>query len=208
VSGKGELSTATYARRIERRWGELLAQPVVLSPRDWGVLSDWHARKIPLQIVEEAMEAAVERGRKRGRSPRAGLSYLAPAVDDAWSCVVSGRLEDGDGEPVDNAPSPPVTAWRRRIDAEPPGSALAGLLSGLLRRLDGGESPETLDGELDRRLADAAEPDLLREVEGDLDRALEPHRGRISAARLEATRARAMSQRLRLRLGLPRLATG
>jgi hypothetical protein len=180
---------------------------VVLSPRDWGIVSDWHARKIPLQIVEEAMEAAVERGRKRGRPPRAGLSYLAHAVDDAWTCVASGRLEDGPGETRDPSPASALAAWHRRIDAEPAGSALAELLAGLLRRLEGGESPEALDAELDRRLAETAESHLLRRVEQDLERDLEPHRGRISSERLEATRGRAMAQRLRLRLGLPRLAT-
>ena len=78
-----------YARAIERRWSRLWEQPVVLSPRDWSRIARWHALGIPLEIVEDAMLAQVERARARSGAPR--LSGLAPLVEQAWSVILEGR---------------------------------------------------------------------------------------------------------------------
>ncbi len=202
---RGGISAATYARRIERRWSELLEQPWILSPRDWSIVSDWHARGVALEIVFEALEAAIERARTRGRPPRAGLAYLVPAVDEAWASVVSGRLGVEHDAPVEHGLAPARDAWRRRIAAEP-ALPLARLLSALLTRLDAGEPGASLDDELDQRLPDVSDPALIAQHEPQLERELAPHRGRIPPDRLATTRARARIDRLRQRLQLPRLA--
>lgn len=205
MSRSGGISAATYARRIERRWSELLEQPLIFSPRDWSIVSAWHARGVALEIVCEAMEAAIERARARGRPPRAGLAYLAPAVDEAWASVVSGRLGVEHDAPAEHAPAPARDAWRRRIAAEP-ASPLAGLLSALLTRLEAGEPGARLDRELDDRLPEVGPAALIAQLEPELERELAPHRGRIPPDRLATTRARALIDRLRQRLQLPRLA--
>ena len=73
-----------YARQLERALSRVRERPVVLSPRDWELLSEWYSRGIPLAIVEQAMEAASEREASKKRRPaRRGLAYVAPAVDGA-----------------------------------------------------------------------------------------------------------------------------
>jgi hypothetical protein len=201
-----ELSAATYARRIERRWCELLEQPVVLSPRDWSLLNEWHERGIPLQIVVEAMQTTIERSRTRGRAPRTALSSLSHTVEDAWGAIVDGRR--GGPATFGEAPGPTprsAESWRRRAKTEG-GSALGALLTDLLRRLDRGAEPVALDAELDRRIAEASDPGVRCEIEREIERQLDPHRSRLSAAQIERTRARALVDRIRGRMGLARLA--
>ena len=199
-----ELSAATYARRIERRWCELLEQPVVLSPRDWSILNEWHERGIPLQIVVEAMQTTIERSRSRGRAPRTSLSSLSQTVEGAWGAIVDGKR----GRPamLGEAATPSAAdSWRRRADTEG-GSALGTLLADLLRRLDQGADPVALDAELDRRLTEVTDPDLRRRIEHEIEQQLEPHRSRLSDVQIERTRMRALVDRIRGRIGLARLA--
>lgn len=193
---------AAYARRIERCWAERLGQPVVLSPRDWRLIVRWHERGIPLAIVEEAMAAAVERAAAKGRVLRPALSRLAPAIEEGWAAVVGGRV---------GADKPPVAAsaeavWRARAAVESRDSGLGRLLTELLERLAAGAAREALDADLEARLPGIADPLLLAEIEREIERDLAPHRGRMASAQLAVARRRGRAARLRLRLGLPRLA--
>jgi len=203
VSEDRQLGAASYARRIERRWTAALGRPVVLSPRDWETVLDWHTRGIPLEVVDEAIEAAAERATERGKDPPRGLSDLGPAVDGAWATIVGGRVGGGPGR--GEPPPAPETAWRARAAAEPDGSPLRSLLQSLLDRLAHGESRATLDAQLDRALVRHAAPALLRDALREIDRDVAPHRSRIAPARLEEIRDRAAVRRLRQKLGLPAL---
>jgi len=203
---RAELSAATYARRIERRWCELLEQPVVLSPRDWSLLNEWHERGIPLQLVVEAMQTTIERSRGRGRAPRTALASLSQTVEGAWGAIVDGRRAGS--ATFGEAPAPPpgsADSWRRRAESEG-GSALGTLLTDLLCRLDRGAKCAALDAELDRRIVEASDPDVRCEIEREIERQLDPHRGRLSDAQIERTRSRALVDRIRGRMGLARLA--
>jgi hypothetical protein len=194
---------ARYARAIERSWSALLEQPVVLSRRDWALIEGWYARRIPLEIVEEALVAANERDRERRRPRR--LAEVARSVDEAWEVVLDGRRGV---DPVTEGPpaTPPVSLWRERFATEPTGSPLGQLLGALLGRLDSGASAKELDDTLDERLLEAVTSGVREKVESDVEREIEPYRSRMPADRWEATRRRACVERLRRRLQLPRLA--
>jgi hypothetical protein len=183
----------------------LLGRPVVLSPRDWSRVARWHALGIPLEIVEEAMDAALDKA--RSAEGARGIAELAPRVEAAWSVILDGR-RSGACEGGIVATAEPTRCWRRRIETEPPGSPLSELLEALLGRLDRGEAEEALDDELDRRLPESVEPSLRDRVSAEVARETEPFRTRMSAGRLEATRHRATVDRLRRALDLPRLAGG
>ena len=200
-----ELSVAGYARRIEALWSELLQRPLVLSPRDWSLVLGWHSSGIPLEIVREALASAAEReSRGKRNRPLRSLGYLAPAVNEAWRVVVTGRVPDD--VPAERS-EPPDRAWRRRLQAEPTESPLGRLLSDLISRLERGEAATRLDDELDRQLLEAAPYDLVDDVAKELETELAAYRDRISTERLDATRRTASIARLRGRLGLPRLGT-
>jgi hypothetical protein len=194
-----------YARAIESRWSELLGRPVVFSPRDWSKVARWHALRIPLEIVEEAMGAALEQ--RRAREGARGIAELAPRIEEAWSVILDGRRSPPRDPGASPAPEP-WCRWRRRIEMEAVGSPLAKLLEELLGRLEGGEAGVALDEELDRRLAGSVASALRDRVFAEVTEETEPFRARMSADRLEATRRRASVDRLRRALDLPRLARG
>jgi len=194
----------SYARAIERRWTEALGRPVVLSPRDWERISDWHARAIPLALVLESIDRLREAdGRRRGE-PR-GLAWLAPAVEEAWTAVVEGRRPRPEAE---NAPGTAVAvaSWRRARGGAGVGTPLGVLLDALLAAHAAGEPPDALDRRLDRALPDAAPDDARAAVETDVDRRLAPYRHRMEPAVFERTRRQALAEGLRAYLGLSRLA--
>jgi len=189
---------------VERRWARLCERAVILSERDWALIEDWQRRGIPLQIVEEAIDAAEQR-RRRARAaapPPRGLAYVAPAVEQAWRVVVEGRTGAEGAAGDARRPSAGAAAWRERLRAEPAGSALHRLLTDLLGALESGEPAREIDARLERDLAEAVSPALLREVDEEVARELEPYRGRMGEAALASTRRRAVIHRLRARLGL------
>lgn len=196
----------SYARAVERRWTRLCQRAVILSERDWALIEDWQSRGIPLQIVEEAIDAAEQR-RRRARAaapPPRGLAYVAPAVEQAWRLVLEGRSRDPGSDRARPGPAS-AGAWRARLEAEPRESALRRLLESLLRALEAGDPPGEIDARLERTLPAAAPPALLREVETEVALELRPYQGRMEAATLATTRRRVVLHRLRARLGLPRL---
>jgi len=200
---KDDPSVVRYARSIERRWSELVDRPVVLSPRDWSRISRWFSWGVPLDLIEESLRSAVRP--ERGREPR-GLAQLAPAIEEAWTVILQGRIARHPAE-LGSIPDDPRAAWSSRILEEPPESPLARTLTELLARQDRGEDPDVLDGELDRRLPEIVPAELVERVLGALERELSEYRSRISTDRLQVTRRRACEKRLRHALKLPRLAS-
>ncbi len=199
---KNDPSLVRYARTIERRWSDLVHRPVVLSPRDWSRISRWYSWSVPLDLIEETLRSATRP--ERGREPR-GLAQLAPAIEEAWTVILQGRIAQRPAE-LGSIPADPRAAWGSRILEEPPGSPLARTLTDLLARLDRGDDPDVLDGELDRRLPEIVPAELVDRVLAGLERELSEYRSRMSTDRLQATRRRACEKRLRHALNLPRLA--
>ncbi len=193
------MNAEAYVRSIERVWAEFIGRPVIFSPKDWALVAGWHSRGIPLEIVEQAIEAAVER--RTGGKPR-GLSYLSAAVEEGWSVVREARRP----EPKVPQATSPRQRWIERVAAEPDGSPLGELLEELLARAAAGEDPVKLDLELDTRLPGAVPESLGGAVGEEIIEEVEPFRARMGEAQFASTIERATVQRLRTRLNLPRLA--
>ncbi len=199
------MNAEDYVRSIEGAWSDFTGRPVILSPKDWEIVAAWHARGIPLEIVEQAIEAAAER--RTGGKPR-GLSYLSSAVEEGWSVVREGRRPEGDPSPEASQEAVPEKAWIQRVAAEPDGSALGTLLERLLARLEAGEDPVQLDLELDAQVVDAAAESLVTAVREEIFVEVEPFRARMGDTQFNSTIESAMAQRIRIRLNLPRLGPG
>ena len=199
-------SAGSYARAIEGRWSQLLERPVVLSPREWALLSDWHARGIPLELVGEAIDELSEPRRRRRRGAPRSLSAIARSVEEAWSVVRGDRSDPPDEGARAAEPRPAVTVWEARCKAEPEGSLLRRRLEELLKRLDGGEPAHEVDRRLDGMLSKLVPAGALRQLEEVVRGELAPFRGRMSDATFAATFESARAERLRRELGLPRLA--
>lgn len=195
-----------YARELERALSRVRERPVVLSPRDWELVVDWHARQIPLAVIHEALDEAAARARKRGSSGPRSLSYLARTIDEAWDLIRAGRLDPLEGA----TPGAPTIAgiresWNRARESARTDSPLAVLIEELLRRLDEGASPEEVERRLEQSIVDRAPPGLAERIRGEIETELAPFRERIPPADLEATSQRAVVTRLRRSLGLPKL---
>jgi hypothetical protein len=203
---RGEAGAVRYVRAVERALAALASRPFVLSPRDYALISAWHARGVPLGLVLETIDEKV--GRHGGPSRARGLSRLAPAIEEAWEAVRDGRFVTGAAAPADELPplASAVEAWRRARSAAPDGSPLRLLLDGLLARHEARESPVDLDAGLDRSLPDSAPASLVARVAQESRGELEPFRKRMDPAVYEATVRRSLTDRLRRALGLPRLA--
>jgi hypothetical protein len=198
--GGGSSRPDAYAREIERAWSRILDRPVVLSPKDWALISDWHARAIPLPLVLESMQHATER--PRGRSAPRNLGYVAPAVEEAWQVVLDGRRAST--APVPDPPAvDPADAWRARIDAEGRSTALGRLLSELLEAYEAGATPQTIDLRLNERLETSVCDELRVATCRQIDAELLPFIERMDRATLDRTRRAAVVDRLRRALDLP-----
>ena len=195
-----------YAREIETRWAALLERPAVLGERDWSVICDWHARGIPLPLIDEAFDQFSETLRRRRTKPR-NLSALVPWVEDAWRTVRGGRCEPAESTPASRGPSEePVVAWERSAAALAHDDPMRAWLRGLLQRLAAGEPVERCEAVLQEgllaHLPEDARADLERTVETDL----EAFRGRMTRKTWETTRDRALISAARRRFGLPALS--
>ena len=190
-----------YAREIESRWAALLERPVVFGERDWELICDWHARGIPLALVEEAFDQFAEKLKRRRRPPR-NLGVVAPWVEDAWRTVRGGRIET---EPASspNGTRDPVLAWRDALAELAQDSPLRGLLQDLLDRLASGEPAAQSERTLRENLLDHLPDEARTEIELEVTKELELFRTRMALETWQATRDRAMVSAARRRLGLP-----
>lgn len=201
-------SVATYVRSVEQAWSLVAERPIVLSPRDFALLSSWHRRGIPLGIVNEALaENSQWRSARAGRGRLVRLAQIAAAVEESWSVVLDGRCASGSAvESQADRRACATGRWRQCLAREAQGSALGRVLSELLARAERGEAPDYLDAELDRLLPsavpDALSQGLLQELAGEL----ETYRTRLPPAQLASATRLALIERLRVRLRLPRLS--
>ena len=196
-----------YARAIEHCWSGAVGRPVVLSPREWALVSDWYERSIPLAIVEEAIQQTVVDKTRRGATTPRGLGYIAPAVEEAWSVVIDGRRVEvasssSSAVPGDRAA---LARWRRRMAGEPAESPLRVLLHGLLEQYASGAVPEEIDRRLASELTAAVSEELLHSTRTEVERQLSGFRDRMEAGVFQATRGRAIVARLRWALDLPEI---
>lgn len=202
------MKAAHYVRRIESFWSQLVEAPVVVSVREFALIAEWHARGIPLELILETIEEAVRRRREKKRPPPRSLAYLRQVVEEAWSVVREGRLEPGGARVAPGAASAAHAArarWQASRDAAATGAPLRRLLDDLLARLAAGAAAAEIDDELDARLVEAVGVERCRPVQRVVDERLAPFRQRMSGKVFEATRRRAVVERLRRELDLPAL---
>jgi hypothetical protein len=200
VSAAGPTESA-YARAVESAWSRLRGRPVVLSPREFELVAGWRRAGVPLSVVLEVLD---HEARRRGGNPRS-LGAVAPAVREAALAVASGRTTAGGPRTPDASPSA-VDLWRRALGTAAPNAGLRVLLERVLRDADEGVPLGQLDEVLDRELPRCAPDPLVRAATEDARRGLEPFQGRMDAAEHERALARAIVDRLREALGLPRAA--
>jgi hypothetical protein len=207
---RGVRTLAHYARWIEGRWSALLEAPVVLSPADWELIRDWHARRVPLVLIGECIDAVAERiGKGRARRRPRGLSHVERAVEEAWQAWSANRdptcpaAPHGAREGTAQAPSERLRAYLTRT---PPTAPVRELLDRLVAADEAGLALDELERMLDDELPGCVPRDLLAAVERELDLDLAGYRGRLPSDQLERVRRRARARRLRQRLGLPGLA--
>lgn len=195
-----------YVRAVERRWSELSERPSILSPRDWTLVERWCQRGIPLQVIQEAIEATAERLRRPGAKPPKSLSYIAPAVEESWRVVLEGQLA-GSTAAVKETPDRTggITAWKSALAAAGPATRLGRLLADLLELQDAGTPAADLDTRLDDGILEATPASIRDAIRAELEAELAPYRGRMSLEEFESTVRKAWVRRLRTQLKLPAL---
>jgi hypothetical protein len=202
LPARGSRAVDAYGRAVVEIWLRLTGRAQILSPRDWSVVTAWHARGVPLALVRETFESEVDR-LQRARGPAA----LAALIDEAWTTVLRGRLSaSGPGAAGGPTAAAVLAAWRERRQAEPAGSLLGRLLDEVLARSERSHDPEQLDRTLDGALLELAGSAQIARIAADVERNLADYRGRMTAATYATTRDRALRERLRRAFGLPRLS--
>jgi hypothetical protein len=211
MNAAGKAAARSYARAVERMWSDLCGRAVILSPREWSLVEEWHERGIPLQIVEEAVASAAERAKTGGgASPPRSLTYLAAAVEDGWMTVLEGRVAGGNRaeSPLQSRDVPAVDGWRERMNMEPEGSALRALLRELIDAFERGEKACDVDQALDAELPRVVPAESLKSVEREAMQELAPYKDRMKTAAYGNTLRRMVLLRIRQELGLNKLSHG
>ena len=191
-----------YVRAVEAAWSKVLGRQAVVSPREFETIDAWRRRGIPLTVVLEVIAHAGKR--RSGRGPQA-ITALAKGVSEAWEVVAAGRTAQ-DPTYARPMPSGARRAWEEALDRCPEPGTLRTLLTGLLAREAEGAAPETVDAALDASLEGAVPESVLTEATAETARALGEFRERMSEEEFRKTFERALVDRLRGTLALPRLA--
>jgi hypothetical protein len=193
--------------------------PFLLSPKDFGLLKEWRALRIPLEAVERGIDDAFSRREERGAIGRINsLSYCRDAVLAAWERraeISVGRGSDGRSDEPDRLAA--LTNLRehlRKVAAESrslkdPVEAAERAVARLADSDKSAADTEAALARIDKRLASALlevlpEPER-RTIQAQVEALLERAAGRMEPAAAQKT-ARALTRRaVRERLGLPRL---
>lgn len=94
---------ARYARALERALLDASGRAVVLSPRDFALLTGWLERGVPLALILEQ----IEHRKSKGKDVRS-LASIAGAVEQAWSAVVDGRMGAAPATPAPSRSEAPA----------------------------------------------------------------------------------------------------
>jgi hypothetical protein len=190
-----------YVRAVEAAWSKILGRPAVVSPREFEAIDAWRRRGIPLAVVLEVLAAA---GKRRSGSASKALTSLSHAVLEAWSAVAAGRAAP---HVTDALPTrgDARRAWEESLLRCPVGAPLHALLARVLAEEAAGGAATVLDAALDEFLPGAVPPAALACATEETARALADFRRRMSEEEFQRTFARALADRLRASLALPRL---
>lgn len=206
MTGIGEHA---YFQAIEEAFIRLRGAPLLLSPADWQVASEWHREGIPLDLVvgtlEEVFARRTEREERRNVQT---LRYCRRAVERAWR---KRREVTSTGVRREPPKMDLAEVLAALADAIPDSVPEAEELAMRIRALEGGsETVERQLAELDREMVAAVDEALDEGSSARLSQAVEEAVERL-AARLppeetEEARSRLRHQILRRRAGLPVLS--
>ena len=190
-----------YVRAVEAAWSKLLGRQAVVSPREFETIDAWRRRGIPLTVVLEVIANAGKR--RSGRGSQA-ITALAKAVFEAWEVVAAGRATPTvkDARP---SRSDARRAFEEALARCPETGRLRALLTGLLADEAAGAKADALDASLDASLAEAVPEHELARATEETARALGEFRDRMNEEEFRKTFARALADRLRHALALPRI---
>jgi hypothetical protein len=224
---------AEYFRAIEERFCALRGAAMLLSPRDWNLIAGWWEERVPLWLIQEAMEEVFAARRRRGDPPERvnSLAYVRPEIQRRWELHRRmkatrrdereenerlraqlrrhlGRAVRSLKEASTSLTDPDLEVLTRTLE-----TAAAELR--VLRRESTPEGRDSLGIEsilerLDAEILRAAgsvipEPRRLR-IESEAERLLGPHRGAMKPEAFQESLVAVRSRLVRREFGLPRLS--
>lgn len=109
---------ADYLERVERHFGLRRGGRLVLSPRDWQLVQEWHAAGIPAAVVMRGINRAFDRFDASGPRPDRinSLAYCKQHVLEAWE--EHRELAAADAGPHDAGEATATAARHLRAAAE------------------------------------------------------------------------------------------
>lgn len=175
-------SQHAYFQRIETAFIRLRGAPLLLSPKDWKIITAWHEAGIPLELVLGCLRDVFATRAERGTSSKVNsISYCVPAVEKAWAEARELQLFAPDRSSPTAAPAPEAlevppevpSAVPSEVPSGVPGDSVGGVAEPMPERErqdQGGQDPGEGAG-LQKRLRSLAEalPAELREVLPDLE---------------------------------------
>jgi hypothetical protein len=191
-----------YLRAVEAAWSKASGRATVVSPREFEAIDSWRRRGIPLSVVLEVIATA---GKRRSGKSLRGLTSIAHDVLGAWAVVAAGRTAQTVA-PAAPARGGDAHPWGEALERSSEGTPLHALISDLLNRAAAGDDAASLDAELDRSLENAAPQDLCDATRRDVTLELATFRERMNGEEFQTMLRRALVDRLRASLSLPRLA--
>jgi hypothetical protein len=205
---------AAEAAFIRRR-----GTPFLLSPRDFALLREWRALGVPIEAIEQGIDAAFSRREERSAIGRVNsLTYCRDAVLEAWARraeISVGRGDRSGKEPEVQPALEGLSQSVRNVGERRPDLAttLEPILASLERLGRSGktaEDTETSLARLDRRLArdlldSLPEPERKR-LEAEVEESLARAGLRMDAETAKRTVSALTRRKLRETLDLPRLS--
>ena len=205
---------AAEAAFIRRR-----GTPFLLSPRDFALLKEWRALGVPIEAIEQGIDAAFS-GREQ-RNPRGhvnSLGYCAGAVLEVWERRAETSVGKGGGP---SGPEPDIAgalghlaesladlALRRPDFAGPVEAAMRSIERLATSGKNAGETETSLarmDKGLAKVLYDALPGPERERLDAEVQTALSRANIRMEADAAERTRRALTRRMLRERLMFPRL---
>lgn len=192
---------------IERAFIGWRVTPLMFATDDWLVSKAWFEAGIPLELILETLQAAVERQQEKAQEVKRRLRYYDRLIQRTWRerQVLLAPATQPESPKLDIGQR--LERLRRALIARGPFQIIALKLEALRGAADEVEGQLEI---LDRELLDLADQALAAEekqaLSEELERALGHLAARLPAATLEESRASIRFQLLRRAFRLPVLS--
>jgi hypothetical protein len=232
---KPEADRKAYFRAIEEEFARHRGAPMLLSPRDWSLVGEWHQAHIPLWLVLQGMQNVFNAFARRGPQPRRinSLSYCRQEIETlfdlyrALRAAEAGRPRPEGGEQTGRLVSRHIGRLIRRLREAMARASAAGhdsLVGSLasaaaeIKRLrkdskSGAIPPDQLEDllrQVDSAALEGARASLTAEesawLEAETERRVVEQKDRMTSEGYAATRQAIHSSLLRQQRHMPRLS--